>query len=118
MGIELFSTVTHEVCFPCQVITVQILIFFEGAWAARYLALLINLIGLPKDGDEGLFYSLYKACDNGSIFVESVLQDLLLGYKCKLPFLIKIRDLTRSDYSKAGKTLKSMPYAVLILLDL
>lgn len=55
------------------------------------------------------FYSLYKACDNGSIFEESVFLDLLFGYKCKLPILSTVRDLTRSDCSKAGKMSKSMP---------
>ena len=40
-----------------------------GAWAARYLAKLIELVGLPKDGgDQRFSHDLYKACGDGSIF--------------------------------------------------
>ncbi|KAI0198835.1 hypothetical protein F4808DRAFT_246452 [Astrocystis sublimbata] len=42
--------------------------YSRGAWAARYLAKLIEIIGLPKNGNEKHFNLLYKACDNNSIF--------------------------------------------------
>ncbi|KAH8590660.1 hypothetical protein B0O99DRAFT_691438 [Bisporella sp. PMI_857] len=56
--------------------------YSRGAWAARYLAMLIDLIGLPKDGDERLFHRLYKACSNSSIFKKGATERLLDGYDC------------------------------------
>ncbi|KUJ24005.1 uncharacterized protein LY89DRAFT_727055 [Mollisia scopiformis] len=56
--------------------------YSRGAWAARYLAMLIDMIGLPKDGDEALFHRLYKACDNATILDESVAARLMEGYDC------------------------------------
>jgi hypothetical protein len=47
------------------------------------LALLISLIGLPKDGDEKLFHRIYKACDNNTIWEEGVAAKLMNGYECK-----------------------------------
>lgn len=36
-----------------------------GAWAARYLATLIDQVGLPKEGDEDFFHQVYNV-HNGS----------------------------------------------------
>ncbi|CVK84820.1 uncharacterized protein FMAN_01747 [Fusarium mangiferae] len=38
--------------------------YSRGAWAARYLALIIERIGLVRDGDRAFYKRLYKACDN------------------------------------------------------
>jgi uncharacterized protein (DUF2235 family) len=58
--------------------------YSRGAWAARYLAKIIELVGLPKDGcDQRFFHHLYKACDNGTIFNTAVSQKLLEGYDCQ-----------------------------------
>ncbi|RDW57752.1 hypothetical protein BP5796_12553 [Coleophoma crateriformis] len=53
-----------------------------SAWAARYLALIIFVIGLPKNGDEKLFHRIYKACSNKTIFNHGVVDKLLEGYEC------------------------------------
>ncbi|KEY72245.1 hypothetical protein S7711_00244 [Stachybotrys chartarum IBT 7711] len=37
--------------------------YSRGAWAARYLAMLIDNVGLPKDGDEDFYIQMYRACD-------------------------------------------------------
>ncbi|KAK7993632.1 hypothetical protein PG989_007013 [Apiospora arundinis] len=55
--------------------------YSRGAWAARYLALLIGIIGLPKDGDARLYNRIYKACDRDSIVTREVAQELLKGYE-------------------------------------
>jgi len=55
-----------------------------GAWAARYLALLISVIGIPKDGDDRLFHCIYEACHDETIWEEGVAAKLLEGYYCKM----------------------------------
>ena len=44
--------------------------------------MLIDLVGLPKDGDERLFHRLYKACNRGIIYKRSCAAELLEGYEC------------------------------------
>lgn len=46
--------------------------------------MLINVIGLPKDGDAKLFHDVYKACDKGTMFDTGVAEKVLEGYECKL----------------------------------
>ncbi|KAH7004790.1 hypothetical protein EDB82DRAFT_471533 [Fusarium venenatum] len=54
----------------------------RGAWAARYLALIINVVGLPKQGgDNELFHLLYKECDKNSNFDLRITKKLLI-YEC------------------------------------
>ncbi|KAK9772948.1 putative Tle1 phospholipase domain-containing protein, partial [Seiridium cardinale] len=59
-----------------------ILGYSRGAWAARYLAMLIDITGLPKDGDEHFFHELYKACDKGFILNEELGAKLSQNYEC------------------------------------
>ena len=54
----------------------------QGAWAARYLAKIVEIAGLPKNGDEKFFHDLYKACDSGSIFNKTT-KNLFKGYECQ-----------------------------------
>jgi len=55
-----------------------------GAWAARYLALLINRLGgLPKDADDFPYSQLYKACDNKSIWKDGVAEVLMKEHERK-----------------------------------
>jgi hypothetical protein len=79
--------------------------------------MLIDLIGLPKDGDERLFNRLYKACSNRSIFKKGATVELLEGYDSKytaLSLLIRLYGLTL----QAGQMSKSMPCAASIRLAL
>jgi len=59
-----------------------------GAWAARYLALLISVIGIPKDGDDSLFHRIYEACLDETIWEEGVAAKLLEGNDCKMCLLL------------------------------
>jgi hypothetical protein len=81
----------------------------EGAWAARYLALLISLIGLPKDGDERLFSRIYKACNNNTIWKEGVAAKLMNGYDCKF---VHPTIATSSHHPQTGEMSESTPSAV------
>ncbi|KAK8029858.1 hypothetical protein PG993_011149 [Apiospora rasikravindrae] len=52
-----------------------------GAWAARYLAMLIDVLGLPRDGDERLYNMLYKACHRDTIITREAAEQMLQGYE-------------------------------------
>ncbi|KAK7911904.1 hypothetical protein PG985_014385 [Apiospora marii] len=52
------------------------------AWAARYLAKLIEVVGLPERGDGKLYKRLYNVCRKDSIITHEVAQELLDGYNC------------------------------------
>ncbi|KAK8112838.1 hypothetical protein PG984_013364 [Apiospora sp. TS-2023a] len=52
-----------------------------GAWAARYLAIVIDMIGLPKHGDEHLYNAIYKACHKNSSITRESSQQLLQDYE-------------------------------------
>ncbi|KAH7196378.1 uncharacterized protein B0J16DRAFT_408120 [Fusarium flagelliforme] len=54
--------------------------YSRGAWAARYLALIISLIGLPEYGDNEFFHLLYKECKNNPILKRPKAQKLF-SYK-------------------------------------
>jgi hypothetical protein len=56
--------------------------FLLGAWAARYLALIISVIGLPKWADSNFFTLLDKHCDRDPSF-QSVFCPELLEYDSK-----------------------------------
>ncbi|KAK3989330.1 hypothetical protein QBC44DRAFT_370070 [Cladorrhinum sp. PSN332] len=57
--------------------------YSRGAWAARYLAKIIELVGLPKNGDEKFFRALYKACDKEYLFSNPETKTALVkGYEC------------------------------------
>ncbi|KAK7959653.1 uncharacterized protein PG986_004507 [Apiospora aurea] len=55
--------------------------YSRGAWAARYLAMLIDVLGLPRDGDERLYNTLYKACHRDTIITQEAAQQMLQGYE-------------------------------------
>jgi len=74
--------VSLEPSVPLMTIADQL----PGAWAARYLALLISLIGLPKNGDEKLFSRIHKACDNNTIWEDGAAAKLMSGYECKYAY--------------------------------
>ena len=81
----------------------------EGAWAARYLALLISLIGLPKDGDERLFSRIYKACSNNTIWKVGTAAKLMNGYDCKF---VHPTIVISSHHLQAGEMFELTPSAV------
>ncbi|KAK4228592.1 hypothetical protein QBC38DRAFT_151232 [Podospora fimiseda] len=57
--------------------------YSRGAWAARYLAKIIEAVGLPKDGDPKFFRALYKACDQEYLFNNpETCRALVDGYEC------------------------------------
>ncbi|KAL6920579.1 hypothetical protein ACHAP8_007402 [Fusarium lateritium] len=56
--------------------------YSRGAWAARYLALIISVVGLPEQGgDNEFFHLLYKECDKNPNFDLPVTRKLLT-YDC------------------------------------
>ncbi|KAK6836555.1 hypothetical protein PG987_007050 [Apiospora arundinis] len=76
--------------------------YSRGAWAARYLAMLINAVGLPKDGDEHLYSLLYKACHKNSMLTRDAAQQLLQGYdNVKFAFHCISLHETREPFSTA-----------------
>lgn len=52
-----------------------------GAWAARYLSMLIHIAGLPQDGDEHFFRRLYEI--DASILDPEAIASIVRGYKCR-----------------------------------
>ncbi|RGP72515.1 hypothetical protein FSPOR_2726 [Fusarium sporotrichioides] len=51
--------------------------YSRGAWAARYLAQIISVLGLPKRGDDRFFHLLDKHCDKDPRFISPVGPELL-----------------------------------------
>lgn len=78
--------------------------------------MLIDLIGLPKDGDERLFNRLYKACSDQSIVKKGAVVELLDGYDCKCVILSLL--FSHGLTLQVGQMSKSMPCAASIQLVL
>ncbi|KAK6723183.1 hypothetical protein SNK04_002035 [Fusarium graminearum] len=59
--------------------------YSRGAWAARYLALIIEAIGLPEQSDNHKFFHLlYQECDKNPNF-ESTVTPELEKFACEFP---------------------------------
>ncbi|RBR07262.1 uncharacterized protein FIESC28_10761 [Fusarium coffeatum] len=50
------------------------------AWAARYLSLILSIVGLPVHGDNEFFHALYRECKENPNF-ESFITQILVDYE-------------------------------------
>ncbi|KAK0744875.1 hypothetical protein B0T21DRAFT_94333 [Apiosordaria backusii] len=57
--------------------------YSRGAWAARYLAKLIHLVGLPGKRDERFYKKVYKACKSRKVCDPGHVGSLKDRYECK-----------------------------------
>ncbi|KAH7219435.1 hypothetical protein DER44DRAFT_879377 [Fusarium oxysporum] len=55
--------------------------YSRGAWAARYLAMIIECLGLVRDGDTEFFKRLYDACKKDPYLTKANKDDLRRNYK-------------------------------------
>ncbi|KAF5646597.1 hypothetical protein F25303_5408 [Fusarium sp. NRRL 25303] len=79
--------------------------YSRGAWAARYLAMIISCLGLVQDGDTEFFKRLYDACKKDPYLTKANKDELRCNYDYHVPNNVKYSfhalalHETRSPYS-------------------
>ncbi|KAG9508114.1 hypothetical protein J7337_001675 [Fusarium musae] len=74
--------------------------YSRGAWAARYLAMIIGCLGLVRDGDTEFFKRLYDVCKKDPYLAEANKDELRHNYRyVKYSFHALALHETRSPYS-------------------
>ncbi|GKU07189.1 hypothetical protein FLAG1_10113 [Fusarium langsethiae] len=87
---------------------------FGGAWAARYLAQIISVLGLPERGDNRFFHLLDKHCDKDPRF-QSPVGPELLEYDTTIPLSPGTKESGHCLYS--GKDWVLQLSALLFMTD-
>lgn len=109
---------TLEVLFFTQAVDCYHLLTLSGAWAARYLAKLIEIVGLPKNADAKFYNLLYNACQNDSVIHQGVAQRLLQdhnrGPSFPCHFIVPMFSTT-DPFLQAGQMSKLMDSVALTL---